>query len=42
MYRYHISSIQVAFSSNDFNIHAVGDRLNKLGWNLNALQLPDA
>lgn len=32
----------VAFSSNDFNIHAVGDRLNKLGWNLNALQLPDA
>ncbi|KAL7079789.1 hypothetical protein ACQ4LE_001348 [Meloidogyne hapla] len=32
----------VAFSSKEFNIHAVGDRLNKLGWNLNSLHLPDA
>lgn len=32
----------VAFSSREFNIHAVGDRLNKMGWNLNSLQLPDA
>lgn len=32
----------VAFRSNDFNIYAVGDALNKRGWNLNSLQNPDA
>jgi sphinganine-1-phosphate aldolase len=32
----------VAFRSNDFNIYAVGDSLNKRGWNLNSLQNPDA
>uniref|UniRef100_A0A914GVD7 sphinganine-1-phosphate aldolase n=1 Tax=Globodera rostochiensis TaxID=31243 RepID=A0A914GVD7_GLORO len=32
----------VAFSSNRFNIHAVGDCLGKLGWNLNFLQKPNA
>jgi glutamate/tyrosine decarboxylase-like PLP-dependent enzyme len=32
----------VAFRSNDFNIYAVGDLLNKRGWNLNSLQSPDA
>jgi glutamate/tyrosine decarboxylase-like PLP-dependent enzyme len=32
----------VAFRSSDFNIYAVGDLLNKRGWNLNSLQDPDA
>ncbi|TKR64459.1 hypothetical protein L596_024986 [Steinernema carpocapsae] len=30
----------VAFSSDEFNIYAVSDKLNKLGWNLNTLQNP--
>uniref|UniRef100_A0A0N4ZSM4 sphinganine-1-phosphate aldolase n=1 Tax=Parastrongyloides trichosuri TaxID=131310 RepID=A0A0N4ZSM4_PARTI len=32
----------VAFSSKNFNIYAISDVLNKKGWNLNALQNPDA
>ncbi|KAI1709344.1 pyridoxal-dependent decarboxylase conserved domain-containing protein [Ditylenchus destructor] len=32
----------VAFRSPDVNIYAVGDKLNKLGWNLNTLQMPDS
>ncbi|KAL3115599.1 hypothetical protein niasHT_014276 [Heterodera trifolii] len=32
----------VAFSSHRFNIHALGDCLSKMGWNLNFLQNPDA
>lgn len=32
----------VAFRSSEFNIYAVGDKLNKLGWNLNTLQMPDS
>lgn len=32
----------VAFRSPIFNIYAVGDALNKRGWNLNSLQRPDA
>ncbi|KAI6220956.1 Pyridoxal-dependent decarboxylase domain protein [Aphelenchoides fujianensis] len=32
----------VAFRSNEFNIYAVADLLNKRGWNLNSLQKPDA
>uniref|UniRef100_A0A914CI28 sphinganine-1-phosphate aldolase n=1 Tax=Acrobeloides nanus TaxID=290746 RepID=A0A914CI28_9BILA len=32
----------VAFRSEQFNIYAVSDKLNKLGWNLNTLQYPDA
>ena len=32
----------VAFRSAEFNIYAVGDALNKRGWNLNSLQRPDA
>uniref|UniRef100_A0A915ECX9 sphinganine-1-phosphate aldolase n=1 Tax=Ditylenchus dipsaci TaxID=166011 RepID=A0A915ECX9_9BILA len=32
----------VAFRSSTFNIYAVADRLNKLGWNLNSLQMPDS
>ncbi|KAI6171732.1 Pyridoxal phosphate-dependent decarboxylase domain containing protein [Aphelenchoides besseyi] len=31
----------VAFRSNDFNIYAVADLLQKRGWNLNSLQNPD-
>uniref|UniRef100_A0A1I7YDU3 sphinganine-1-phosphate aldolase n=1 Tax=Steinernema glaseri TaxID=37863 RepID=A0A1I7YDU3_9BILA len=30
----------VAFQSDEFNIYAVSDKLNKLGWNLNTLQNP--
>ncbi|CAD5228818.1 unnamed protein product [Bursaphelenchus okinawaensis] len=32
----------VAFRSDEYNIYAVGDALNAKGWNLNALQMPDA
>ncbi|CAB3406889.1 unnamed protein product [Caenorhabditis bovis] len=32
----------VGFRGNGINIYAVSDRMNKLGWNLNTLQNPDA
>jgi len=32
----------VAFKSSEFNIYAVADKLNHLGWNLNTLQHPDS
>lgn len=32
----------VAFGGEGINIYAVSDRMNKLGWNLNTLQNPDA
>lgn len=32
----------VAFKSSEFNIYAVADKMNNLGWNLNTLQNPDS
>ncbi|CAI4223839.1 unnamed protein product [Auanema sp. JU1783] len=32
----------IAFASDEYNIYAVGDKMNKLGWNLNTLQNPNS